>query len=165
MSRRPTSSAPSHDGIVSSVIELQNAREHRREQGEADGEDPGVDRDGDAAADEADVVGRPRVRWARRKILRSDPLEEVVDGRRRTRDLAAEVGDQSDALRGDRDPDLGRLGDPLDEHLRLVAGEDVLPDAVGDLAVDRPADRLLEPLLVERVLDGVGEPAVVDERG
>ena len=51
---------------------------------------------------------------------------------------------------GDRGPDLGRLGDPLDQHLRLVAGEDLLPDPIGDLAVDRPLDRLLELLLVDR---------------
>ena len=92
-------------------------------------------------------------------------LEEVVDRDGGPRDLAAEVGDQPDALRGERHADLRRLGDPLDQHLRLVAGEDVLPDAIGDLAVDRPPDRLLEPLLVERVLDGVGEPAVLDQAG
>ncbi len=39
--------------------------------------------------------------------------------------------DQAEALLRDRRPHLGRLGDPLDQHLRLVGGEDLLPDPVG----------------------------------
>ena len=91
----------------------------------------------DAAAGEADVIGRLAARRpAEEPADRS--LEEPVDGGGGPRDLAAEVGDQADALGGERHADLRCLGDPLDEHLRLVAGEDVLPDAIGDLAVDRP---------------------------
>ena len=55
---------------------------------------------------------------------------------------------QADALGGDRGPDLGRLGDPLDQLLDLVRREQLLPDAVDELGVEHigrdPLDRRAE---------------------
>ncbi len=56
-----------------------------------------------------------------------DPLHRVVKCLGETRQAHADVGDQARALSGDRGSNLRRLGDSLDQHLRLVGGEHLLP--------------------------------------
>src|SRR3954471_22959295 len=60
------------------------------------------------------------------------------------RGLAAEIIEQAIALRSDRLSDLGRLGDPLDQLLRLVAGQQAFPEPVDHLAVERLGERALD---------------------
>ena len=68
--------------------------------------------------------------------------------------------DQADALRGDRLADLGRLGDPLDQLLGLVGGEQPIPGVVDQLGVERldrgALDRRAREGALERLLGGVG---------
>ena len=74
-------------------------------------------------------------------------------------EAVAHVGDQSHPLLGYRRPYLWRLRDPLHEHLRLGAGQDLLPDAIGQLTVERVDHRLghlvARQRLLQRALDGV----------
>ena len=79
-------------------------------------------------------------RWAKRATWR--PMSET----------------RPDALRRDRGADLGSLGDPLDELLRLIAGQQPAPDLVDQLAVERLDQGLLHRLALQgsldRLLDG-----------
>ena len=70
-------------------------------------------------------VGSRRGRPIRRRKMRSRPSSRRMA---MSSHLAADVAQQADALRGDRRPDLGRLGDPLDQLLGLVGGQQPLPD-------------------------------------
>ena len=78
------------------------------------------------------------------------PLDPVVEPARDLAKLAAEVLDQADALGRHRRPHLGRLGDPLDQPLRLVARQEPGPQVVELLAVERPGQRLLDGGLSQR---------------
>ncbi len=73
-------------------------------------------------------------------------------------DLAADVLQQAEALLGDRSPDLRRLGDALDELLRLVAFQQPVPDLVDQRAVERvdrrPLHRRAREQPLDRLLDG-----------
>ncbi len=60
--------------------------------------------------------------------------------------------EQADALGADRRPHLGRLGDPLDQLLGLLAGEQAAPDLVDQLAVQRLEQRVLDRVALERAL-------------
>ena len=61
---------------------------------------------------------------------------------------------------GDRRAQLRRLGDPLDQLLHLVGGEQPIPDAVDELGVEdlhrRALDRRARERALERVLGRVG---------
>ena len=60
--------------------------------------------------------------------------------------------DQADALGADRGPHLGRAGDPLDQLLGLLAGQQPAPDLVDQLAVHRLEHRPLDRVALERPL-------------
>ena len=87
-----------------------------------------------------------------------DPLDRTVGRARDLPDLAPDVVQEPDALGGDCGAHLGRLGDPLDELLRLVAREQPLPHCVDELAVEgvdqRPLDRRAVERAAHRLLDG-----------
>ena len=86
------------------------------------------------APDQADVVGRLRARAADHPT--HEALQPVVEAAGDLADLAPDVAQQADALRGDRGPELGRLGDPLDQLLRLVGVQQVIPDLIDELGVE-----------------------------
>ena len=81
------------------------------------------------------------------------PLEDAVEVAGDLRHLGSDVVDQPGALHRDRLTDLGGLGDPLDQLLGLVAGEQPLPDAVDHLAVDHLVERPLHGLALQRLGD------------
>src|SRR5205823_271442 len=58
-------------------------------------------------------------------------------------ELAPEVLDQAGPLGRHRGADLGRLGDPFDELLRLIACQEPLPEAIEELAVQPTRERSL----------------------
>ena len=106
------------------------------------------------ARDQSDVVGRLRAGPADHPP--DEALETVVEAAGDRADLAADVAQQPDALRGDRGPELGRLGDPLDQLLRLVRSQQSVPDVVDQLGVEhldsRPLDGRARQGALERVL-------------
>ena len=83
-------------------------------------------------------------------MRRDHPLEPVVQTARDPTKLAAQVLDQARALGGNRRPNLGRLCDPLDQALGLVARQEPGPEVVELLAVQRPCQSLLDGRLSER---------------
>ena len=96
-----------------------------------------------AAGHEADAC--PGARVARRRAPGARPAR----GRRRcgrppVAHLAADVGDQADALRRQRLAHLGRLGDPLDQALGLVARRAGAPRCGRRARSRAPARRILE---------------------
>ncbi len=92
--------------------------EQRGDQEEDPVEDHAVDEHRHRARDQADVLRGLAARAPDQPP--EDALEPVVELHRHVADLAADVAQQADALGGDRRPDLGRLGDPLDQLLDLV---------------------------------------------
>ena len=108
----------------------------------------------EAAGDGAGAVGRQRPA-ATEEDPAEDPLEGVVEVAGEFVDLAADVAEQADALGGDRGAHLGRLGDPLDQLLGLLRGEQAAPDLVDQLRVEGLDQRLLHRGAVERALHGL----------
>ncbi len=89
----------------------------------------------------------------RRKMMRRTIRSKLSSSRRvRSTDRAADVLDQAGALGADRRPHLRRLGDPLDQLLGLIGGEQAPPDLVDQLAVHRLQQRPLDGLALQRPL-------------
>ena len=95
-----------------------------------------------------------------------EPLEAIVEASRDISNLAADVVQQPDALRRDRSAHLGCGGDPFDQFLRLVGGEQPIPhvidqlriedldrSALGRRARERPLERLLRRIGFEHAND------------
>ena len=97
--------------------------------------------------------------------LPGDPLEAVIEAARQLADRAADVLEQADALGADRRPDLGRLGDPLDQLLGLLAGQQPLPDLVDQFAVHRLDQSTLDGVALEGSLDRVFDDRPVEDAG
>ena len=97
------------------------------------------------------------VGWRRRGGLRKKTRRTIrskLSSRRagQLADRAADVLEQADALGADRGPHLGRLGDPLDQLLGLLAGQQPAPDLVDQLAVHRLEQRPLDRVALQRPL-------------
>ncbi len=80
-------------------------------------------------------------------------------------DRAADVLEQADPLGADRGPQLGRLGDPLDQLLGLLAGQQPAPDLVDQLAVHRLDHRPLDRVALERPLDRLLDHRALEHAG
>ncbi len=91
-------------------------------------------------------------RRRRKKMRPHDPLEAVVEAPGQFADRAADVLEQAGALGADRGPHLRRLGDPLDQLLGLLAGQQPAPDLVDQFAVHRLQQRSLDRLALQRPL-------------
>ena len=89
-----------------------------------------------------------------------EPLEGAVEAVGDPADLPTQVTDQPDALRRDRRPDLGRLGDALDQLLDLLRSEQPIPGMVDDVGIERPCcgpfDRRAGERPLERLLGRFG---------
>ena len=127
--------------------------EQRRDAEEDHVQDHGVEHRSARARDQADVVGRLRARAADHPT--HEALETVVEAAGDLADLAPDVAQQADALRGDRGPELGRLGDPLDQLLRLVRSQQPVPDVVDQLGVKHLDSRPLDGRARQGALEGV----------
>ena len=106
---------------------------------------------------DAGMVGRHAGAAGGRRSGGRSRSKRVVEAARHVADRAADVLDQARALGADRGPHLGRLGDPLDQLLRLLAGQQPAPDLVDQLAVhrleQRPLDRLALKCPLHRLFD------------
>ncbi len=100
------------------------------------------------------MVGRQRPPLAEEDAA-DDPLEAVVEAAGDAADGAADVLDQPHPLGADRRPHLGRLGDPLDQLLGLLGGQQPPPDLVDQLAVHRLQQRPLDGVALQRPLHGL----------
>jgi hypothetical protein len=58
---------------------------------------------------------------------------------------------------------VSRLSDPLDQHLRLRAGQELGPYPVGDLAVERLGDGLRHLLAGQGLLESTPDGVLLDE--
>ena len=116
------------------------APEERREDGGCEQEDAvqnqEVDGEGERTGDETDRVDGCGSGLAQQPP--HQPLEGAVEAVGDPADLPTDVADQPDALRRDRRPDLGRLGDPLDQLLDLLRSEQPIPGMVDDVGIERP---------------------------
>ncbi len=95
------------------------------------------------------------LRGLRNVDLARHPLDAAVEPPRGVADRVADVLDEADALGADRGPQLGRLGDPLDQPLRLLAGQQPPPDLVDHLAVQRVDHGPLHRLALQRPVHGL----------
>ena len=121
------------------------------------------------------AIARPRLTAPARSVGSSrrlaeedaadDPLEAVVEAPGEAADRAADVLDQAHALGADRGADLGRLGDPLDQLLGLVAGQQPFPDLVDELGVHRLQQRLLDGVALQRALDRLLDDRAFEDPG
>ena len=115
--------------------------------------------EGERTGDETDRVDRVRFAGLPQQPPHQ-PLEGAVEAVADPADLATQVTDQPDALRRDRRPNLGRLGDPLDQLLDLVGSEQPIPGMVDELGIERPCcgpfDRRAGERPLERLLGRFG---------
>src|ERR1700679_1402869 len=101
----------------------------------------------------------------RRKKIRRTTRSKGLWSPRDFGDLPADVAEQADALRGLRLAHLGRVGDPLDQLLGLLRGEEATPDLVDQLAVEGLDQCLLDRGTVQRALHGLVDHRAFEHPG
>ena len=121
-----------------------------------------VDRCGDCPSHQAHLVRLGLVVGSPEQPVRR-ALEGVIERFRDHREPPADVGDQPHTLLGDRGPHLRRLRNPLHQHLRLRARENLAPHLVGDLGVERPYDRVRQLVAGQRLVKRPPDGVLLDE--
>ncbi len=145
----PTRQREAGDAVAGAGEEGADQRHDRGQAGEGEVDDQQVEAEGEAAGERAGALGRLGAALAEDDAAR-DPLDHAVEAPGHVADRVADVLDEADALGADRGAQLGRLGDPLDQALRLVAGQQAPPDLVDHLAVERLDQRLLHRVALQR---------------